>query len=112
MLYTVYIAVDEDRADEWEDWMDDVHIPDVIDTGCFEHATLARSEAGDTPHRRAYRVVYVAWSEEAFDEYQSDHAAALQADHTERYEGAFEASRDILSVIARYGAVERPPARV
>ena len=100
MLYTVYIAVDEDRADEWEEWLEDVHIPDVMDTGCFAHATMARDAAHDTPHRRAYRIVYTARSEAAFDEYQQHHVDALQADHTERYEGAFEASRDILPVLA------------
>lgn len=102
MLYTVFIAVDADRSDEWEEWMNEVHIPDVMDTGCFEHATLARDEAGDTQTRRAYRVVYVANSEAAFDEYQAEHVEALQADHTERYEGAFEASRDILPVVERF----------
>lgn len=102
MLYTVYIAVDEQRADEWEAWMDQVHVPDVIQTGCFEHATLAREEARDEDARRAYRVVYRARSEDALERYQNEHAERLQAEHTERYDGAFEASRDILPVLGRY----------
>ena len=102
MLYTVYIAIDADRAEEWEEWMRQVHVPDVIDTGCFDHATLARDDGRDDAQRQAYRVVYRARSEEAFDDYQEKHAPALQQEHTLRYAGAFEATRDILPVLCEF----------
>ncbi|QDG50636.1 DUF4286 family protein [Persicimonas caeni] len=102
MLYTVYIKIDTARCNDWETWMQEVHIPDVLDTGCFAHATLARNPDADTDTRRAYRVVYRALSDEAFDTYQKEHAPQLQKEHTERYEGAFEAWRDVLPVIDGY----------
>ncbi|MFW5968925.1 MAG: DUF4286 family protein [Persicimonas sp.] len=104
MLYIVYIAVDRDRIEEWERWMRRVHVPDVLETGCFSDATMARDAGRDTDERAAYRIVYRAHSKEAFEEYQSEHAAALQEEHTERYAGAFEASRDLLDVVERFDA--------
>lgn len=99
MLYIVYIAIDASKADDWEDWMRTHHVPDVIATGHFFDATLARDEANDTEGRRAYRAVYRARSPEALDAYQADDAGRLQADHTERYEGHFDAHREILPVV-------------
>lgn len=103
MLYTVYIKIDLSRCDEWETWMRRVHIPDVVNTGCFAHAVLARDAERDTDARKAYRVVYDALSEEAFDAYQKKHAPQLQKEHTERYQGAFEAYRDVLPVVGSFG---------
>lgn len=102
MLYTVYIAIDRDRADEWLDWMRQVHVADVIDTGCFVDATLARDPDRDTDQRTAFRVVYRALSEEAFETYQSEHAPPLQQEHTLRYDGAFDASRDVLEIVETF----------
>lgn len=102
MLYIVYIAIDRDRAEEWEQWMERVHMPDVMDTNCFTDSTLARDVGRDSAERQAYRVVYRAPSKEKFDEYQRDFAPPLQQEHTLRYDGAFEASRDELPVLMTF----------
>ena len=102
MLYIVHIAVDEGRADEWETWMEEVHIPDVMMTDCFTRAYLARDPDKDTPSRRAYRVLYRAKDRDALQLYETKHADKLQAEHTERYDGAFEASRDILPLLVEF----------
>lgn len=102
MMYVVSIAIDAHRAAEWEAWMRATHVPDVMATGCFAHATLARDEGADRDGRTAYRVVYVAASAAALARYQAEHAAALQQDHTRRYEGAFAASRETLPVVETF----------
>lgn len=99
MLYIVHIRVDEAIVDDWIDWMTEVHIPDVMETGCFASAAMARDAGADTDSRRAYRIVYRAPSEEAYEEYVEEYAEKLQEEHTERYEGQFEASRDLLPVV-------------
>lgn len=104
VLYVVHVAVDRSRADEWLRWMDAVHVPEVMQTGCFVRATLARDQAADTPGRRAYRASYEARSAQALAEYQSVFAARLQADHTARYEGCFEARRELLEVVGTYAS--------
>ncbi|MBA2660667.1 MAG: DUF4286 family protein [Bradymonadaceae bacterium] len=96
MLYIVYIAIDQDIAPEWEAWMTQTHIPDVLHTQAFESAVLARDPNADQATRRAYRAIYLAKDEQALTHYQHHHAPALQAEHTERYAGRFEAHREIL----------------
>lgn len=99
MFYLVTVHIDRDIADDWQDWMRRVHIPDVVDTGCFLRAWMCRQPEDDTDGRLAFRMVYLAESREEFQRYQNDFAAALQADHTERYEGRFKASRSLCDVL-------------
>jgi hypothetical protein len=98
MLYIVYIAVAEARADSWSDWMREVHIPDVMATGCFAEAVVARDEEADRDGMRAWRIVYRAPSRGVYERYRDEFAEALQRDHTERYQGDFEARRELLDV--------------
>lgn len=102
MLYIVSIEIDDEVAEDWEDWMADVHVPDVLATGCFETAALARDETADTPERRAYRIIYRTRSRDAYREYVEEHADELQAEHTGRYRGQFEANRELLPVLASW----------
>lgn len=102
MLYIVKIAVDRERAEQWEAWMRDHHIPEVMDTGYFRHGIMARDEATDSEARRGYRILYQAHSEALFHKYQEEYAEELQQEHTERYRGAFEASRELLPVIKEF----------
>jgi hypothetical protein len=68
-------------------------------TGCFATAAMARCEDEDTQSRRGYRIDYRAHSEDAFQRYRDEFAEPLQAEHTERYEGQFDAGRELLPVI-------------
>lgn len=102
MLYVVHISVDADRLAEWTSWMYDVHIPDVLATGCFAWGVVARVPESDTAARRAYRIEYLAHGADALARYQRDHAPALQHDHTSRFEGSFSAHRELLPVEKRF----------
>ena len=99
LMYLVKIRIDEEIADEWQRWMQQVHVPDVVKTGCFDKAWIARDTAGDGAGRRAYRMIYLAPSRADYERYQERFAPDLQEDHTRRFEGRFDASREILEVV-------------
>lgn len=100
MLYIVHVQIDRDAAPQWEPWMKDHHIPEVLATGCFIQCLMARDEALDTPERLAYRMLYLARDAAALATYQRDHAAALQKDHNDRYQGRLTARREQLPLVA------------
>ena len=99
MLYIVHIRIDRPIADDWERWMRDVHVPDVVETGCFATAVMARDESSDDDQRVGFRIIYRAHSDQAYERYVAEHADRLQREHTERYRGRFDASRDLLDVV-------------
>jgi hypothetical protein len=103
MLYLVFIAIDRAIALDWLDWMQSVHIPDVLATGCFERAYLTRDPGLDTEDRDGYRVVYLCPDRLSLDKYTLAFAPELQQEHTARYEGRFDARREVLEVLASFG---------
>lgn len=104
MFYLVRVDIDADIADDWQEWMKDVHLPDVVETGCFKRAWITRRPEADERGRRSYRMVYLAESREDFQRYQNEYADELQNEHTERYAGMFDASRELLDVVDEFEA--------
>ena len=101
ILYNVTVSIDESAEKDWLDWMRSKHIPDVIATGCFTEGRLSRIHA-EEQGGLAYAVSYVAPSQEKFDAYQANHAAALQKEHTERYSGRFAAFRTMMTIVEEF----------
>ena len=98
ILYNVTINIDTDIHDEWLSWMKTVHIPEVMQTGCFIEnkvcRILAEEEGG-----KSYAFQYLCESMDHFNTYEHQYASSLQQKHTDRYSGKFGAFRTILEVI-------------
>ena len=103
IIYNVTVNIDEDVHEEWLDWMQRVHIPDVMNSGMFLEAKiskiLAEEEGG-----LSYAIQYLCESMEMYDQYQDIFAPKLQADHTAKYSGKFVAFRTLLKV---HGSFEK-----
>lgn len=97
IIYNVTVNIDYDVHDEWLDWMRQVHIPDVMNTGKFIEAkiskVLAEEEGGKT-----YAIQYLCESMATLDDYQINHAPRLQQEHTTKFSGKFVAFRTLLEV--------------
>ena len=98
ILYNVTINIDDDIHDEWLDWMKDVHIPDVMNTGMFFDNKICKIHA-DSEGGQSYSIQYLAKSWDDYNRYQDEFAPELQKDHTEKYQGKFAAFRTILEVV-------------
>lgn len=98
ILYNVTINIDATIQEEWLAWMKEVHIPEVMATGCFIEnkvcRILAEEEGG-----MAYSIQYFAPDMATYIKYQTDFAPALQEEHTKKYAGKFGAFRTLLEVI-------------
>lgn len=101
LLYNVTVSIDEAIQEDWLKWMKEVHIPDVMATGCFIESRILRVQ-GEEQGGVTYAISYLSPSEEKYNEYQERYAPTLQKEHTERYEGRFAAFRTILNVIEEF----------
>jgi 3-hydroxyisobutyrate dehydrogenase len=79
VTYEVAARVDPGLVDEYESFMRDTHIADVVRTGCFVHGRLERAGAG------AFRVSYYATSQDDVDRYLKEHAPRLRGDFEQRF---------------------------
>lgn len=103
ILYSVTITIQADIESEWVEWMKNVHVPDVLRTGCFTECRIhkVRGSEGDDP---VYIMQYQCGTIEEYHRYRDNFAPALQKDHTDRFAGKFQGSRQLLEEIARVEA--------
>lgn len=101
IIYNVTVNIDTEVVEEWKNWMKSKHIPDVMNTGKFIDCRFSRILA-EEQGGQSFSIQYLCKSKEAFDEYQKDHAEALQEEHTQRYSGKFGAFRTLMEVVDHF----------
>lgn len=101
ILYNVTVSIDESVHQEWLQWMRQTHIPEVLASGCFLESRLSRIQ-GEAEGGITFSVMYLSPSQEKYDEYQNNHAPALQADHAKKFSGKFAAFRTVLEVVEEF----------
>ncbi|HIP32025.1 MAG TPA: DUF4286 family protein [Crocinitomicaceae bacterium] len=103
ILYNVTVSIDKAVHLKWLDWMRTTHIPDVMKTGCFRECRISRVH-GEEEGGMTFAISYVAPTQEAFDNYQENHATDLQEEHTTKFNGKFAAFRTMLTIIEEFSA--------
>ena len=64
IIYNVTVNIDEDVHEEWLDWMQRVHIPDVMNSGMFLEAKISKilaEEEGGLSYAIQYSGKFVAF---------------------------------------------------
>jgi len=93
VVYSVTLYVQEETVSEWLTWMLNTHIPEVMATGCFEAYEIRRQLQPEDEGRTPFEIRYLSASIDDYLRYQEAHAPRLQAAHTARFPGRFEATR-------------------
>lgn len=98
ILYNVTLNVEEGIHEEWQAWMIEKHIPDVMATGMFLDYQMCKlishQEQGVT-----YAIQYRCKDMKTLHNYQTNHAPELQKEVIEKYADKCVAFRTLLEVI-------------
>lgn len=100
IIYSVTITIQAGIESEWVDWMNRVHVPDVLQTGCFTECRIYRV-LGSDGEEPIYVMQYDCRSLEEYHRYRDNFAPALQKEHSDRFAGKFRGSRQLLEEVAR-----------
>lgn len=98
VLYEVTATVQAGLVETYERYIRDRHIPDVLATGCFLGAVLARVGSG------RYRTQYQALSQAALDRYLSEHAPRLRADLLSHFPQGVDLAREVWVTVQQWGS--------
>ena len=97
IFYMVWAHVDKGIEDDWNKWMEEVHIPNVAKAEGFlggRKFKVLRDAAGLSFN---YVTVYEIKSLEAFEHYQSgDYADAMRQEVSDRYGDQVMSARTVL----------------
>lgn len=81
-------------ARQYESYMMEKHLRDVLASGCFVDATLERADGG------RYRTRYRADSPAALERYLRDHTAGLRDDFQRHFPTGVELNRTVWTALA------------
>lgn len=97
-IYNVTVNLSDDIHTEWLSWMKNIHIPDVMKTGCFIDNKLVKvlyvQDEGHT-----YSIQYTFLDMEDIENYNKNFAPKLQAEHAQKFKDKYAAFRTLLQII-------------
>jgi hypothetical protein len=102
LIYLVLVSIDVSKHDDWLQWMQCVHIPEVLATGRFldGSGTMVRLDCEEAePKFISYFIRYYPKSREAMNLYREKEGPMLKEKHTERYDGHFTVRRFVGEII-------------
>lgn len=100
ILYNVTISIEPTVETEWINWMKETHIPEVLQTGCFEgHKFLKLLNESSEAEGVTYAVQYYAAGITSLNRYLDEFAPDIQRKHAERYRDKFVAFRTFLEEV-------------
>ncbi|QXU40764.1 DUF4286 family protein [Pedobacter sp. D749] len=98
-LYNVTLILEDAAAEEWLQWMQDIHIPEVMATGLFVSNRLLK--VVDSPNEGVtYCTQYVVETLDNYNKYQETFAPALQAELNEKFKNRFVAYRSLMEFVS------------
>jgi hypothetical protein len=99
IIYNVTVKITQTIHSDWLQWLKEEHIPDIIQTGCFTHATILRLLEVDDTEGPTYAVQYFAESKGLYNNYIENHAAVMREKGFTKWGNQFIAFRSVMQVV-------------
>lgn len=99
IIYNVTTKTEHSITDAWLQWLKEEHIPHVVGTGCFTHATILRILETDETDGITHAVQYHAKNKDDYDRYIEQHAAEMRKKATDKWGNKFIAFRTVMQVV-------------
>jgi len=99
IIYNVTIKINHSIVTEWLSWMNQEHIPEMIATGCFTHATFLQLLETDESEGLTFAVQYHAKSKSDYNRYIENYAPVMRKKSTDRWGDQFIAFRTVMQIV-------------
>ena len=101
IIYNVTVSLDASIKSDWLKWMQEVHIPEVMNTGMFIKAKIKRVLV-ESDSNNTFAIAYTCSNMKDLHHYQIRYASELQKKHVVRYGDKAVAFRTIMEVIDEF----------
>ena len=99
IIYNVTIKISLAKHHEWLQWMLDVHVPEILGTGCFEKHQVLRLLETDEAEGYTYAFQYYAISKAQYNRYIEIYGPALRQQTMDKWGDNFIAFRSLMEVV-------------
>ncbi len=98
-VYNVTTQVAHPIKESWIQWMKEIHIPQVLETGCFTHFQFVQILELDETDGLTYTVQYYTPSKALYNKYVDQFAAALRNDALQKWGNQIASFRSLMQCI-------------
>ena len=99
IIYNVTLKIDWSIHDAWLEWMQQVHIPEVVATGCFTRSQLVRLLDIDEKEGPTYAAQYFAESKSDYNRYIEIHSVIMRQKVYDMWGDKFVAFRSLMQIV-------------
>ncbi|MBC7886554.1 MAG: DUF4286 family protein [Ferruginibacter sp.] len=99
IIYNVTIKVASPIQNEWLNWMKEVYIPDMMNTGCFTGSRILRLLETDDTEGPTYAIQYFAESKAIYNRYIENFAGTMLQKSFDKWGDQFFAFMSVLQVV-------------
>jgi hypothetical protein len=102
ILYNVTINIDDTVHDQWLNWMQEKHIPEVLATGKFSAARMVKVLVEEEMGGTTYATQYTTDSKATLDKYYQEDAPRLREEGQRLFADKMMIFRTELEVISEF----------
>lgn len=99
IVYNVTTKVAEPIAAAWLKWMNEEHIPAMMQTGCFTSTTILQLLETDDSEGPTYAVQYMAESKAQYNRYIKLYAPQMRQQSFKAWGDQFISFRTVMQVV-------------
>ncbi|HEX4958500.1 MAG TPA: DUF4286 family protein [Lacibacter sp.] len=99
IIYNVTIKVEWAIHDQWLQWMQQEHMPELISTGCFYQSQLLRLIEVDEEEGPTYAAQYYAESKALYNQYIEKFSVEKREKAFQKWGSRFIAFRSVMQVV-------------
>jgi len=99
IVYNVTTKVTWRIHEAWLQWMQDIHVPEILGTGCFDKHQILRLLETDEEEGPTYAFQYYTISKAQYNRYIELYAAGLKQQVFDKWGNEYFAFRSLMEVI-------------
>ncbi len=100
IIYSITTSVKNEHLDEWLEWMNGEHIPNIMKTGYFDRFKIYKVRVPTTnSEETTYIINYECESLDKYREYADTEAARLRANYAAKFSGIAKTARTVMELI-------------
>ena len=100
IIYNVTIKVQHSIREQWLQWLMQIHIVEVMNTGCFIKYTILKLLEVDDSEGPTYAIQYFAKDRAAYNLYISQYAQKMREASFAKWGNNFIAFRTVMQIVS------------
>jgi hypothetical protein len=99
IIYNVTTKVHNSIADEWLQWVKDVHVKDILNTGCFTDFKIVKLLETDETEGPTYAVQFYAESKALYNRYIEKFSTQMRNAAFSKWGDKFLSFRSVMQIV-------------